>query len=301
MTGFTAQDADAFSRQSALKGVGVALWDRAPQCFRDLFWQLIDENKPPRTICISSAEPYIPWELMRPRRAKPRFEQREALGVEFGVGRWVDRDQQLPVQQAPIADSWVVAPQYKGLNQLQTAAAEANFVCVNFGGQRVDPADQLHLDQCMKQQPVDLLHFVCHGGSAGSVQQLLLDGQSVLIATQIRGMDGLEAACRSKAPLVFLNACEVGRTTPALVGAGGFAVEFIKAGARCVIAPLWSVKDDLANQVAMEFYQKALANPTRPFAEILADIRRQSFMGTGGEDTFAAYCLYGDPLTALAS
>jgi CHAT domain len=301
MAGFTAQNADAFARQTALKGAGVALWDKAPQCFQDLFWELIDANLPPRTICISSAEPYIPWELMRPRRTKPSFQQREALGVEFGVGRWVDPDHQLPMQQAFIADSWVVAPNYLGVNKLQTAAAEAQFVCGKFGGRLVDPAEQRRLDDCLRAQPVDLLHFVCHGTSNGSVQELLLEGTSVLIATQIRGMDGLEAACRSKAPVVFLNACEVGRTTPALVGAGGFAVEFIKAGARCVIAPLWSVKDDIANQVAMEFYQKALAEPTRPFAEILTEIRQRAFSGSGGEDTFAAYCLYGDPLTALGA
>jgi len=133
------------------------------------------------------------------------------------------------------------------------------------------------------------------------MQRLLLDGGSVLIASQIRGMDALEAACRSKAPLIFLNACEVGRTTPALIGSGGFAIEFIKAGARCVIAPLWSVKDDLANQVALDFYQEALAARSRPFAEILAGIKRRSYATQGAEDSFAAYCLYGDPLTALES
>ena len=112
-------------------------------------------------------------------------------------------------------------------------------------------------------------------------------------------MEGLERACRAKAPLVFLNACEVGRTTPSLVGAGGFASEFVTAGARCVIAPLWSVKDSLAHEVAVAFYTAALEQPTRPLADILRDIRARSYEEGGGEDTYAAYCFYGDPLTAL--
>lgn len=301
MASFTKSGADAFDRQSALKGAGKDLWDKAPQCFKDLFWRLIEEGKPLNSICISSVEPNIPWELMRPYRDVPRAELHDPLGVEFVVGRWVDQRHILPQQHAVISESWVVAPNYTGVNQLKTAQSEAQFVCSKFGGEQVEPATQLGLDNCLGKRPVTLLHFVCHGSTNGGVQRLVLDQKSELTATQIRGMDRLETACRTKAPLVFLNACEVGRTTPALVGSGGLAVAFIRAGARCVIAPLWSVKDDLANQVALDFYKGALAEPTRPFADILSEIRRRSYATVGAEDSYAAYCLYGDPLIALGA
>ena len=57
-------------------------------------------------------------------------------------------------------------------------------------------------------------------------------------------------------PMVFLNACEVGRPTVALAGIGGFAAAFLELGAAAVIAPLWSVKDTIAYEVAKKFYRE---------------------------------------------
>jgi CHAT domain-containing protein len=95
-------------------------------------------------------------------------------------------------------------------------------------------------------------------------------------------------------PLVVLNACEVGRLTPALRGAGGLAQALIERGAGGVVAALWSVADEPAHEVARIFYEEALKG--RPFAEILQEIRRRAYEGADlGEDTFAAYAFYGDP------
>jgi len=66
--------------------------------------------------------------------------------------------------------------------------------------------------------------------------------------------------------------------------------------ASAVVAPLWSVKDSIAHEVAMTFYQRMKAEPKTPLAEILRDLRKRSYAETGGEDTYAAYCFYGDPL-----
>ena len=74
------------------------------------------------------------------------------------------------------------------------------------------------------------------------------------------------------------------------------AQAMIDRGAGAVIAALWSVADDIAHVVAKEFYDQAMADPPRPFAEILRDIRSRAYKGAeAGEDTYAAYCLYGDP------
>ena len=114
-------------------------------------------------------------------------------------------------------------------------------------------------------------------------------------------MPAVATACAAKRPLVFINACEVGRTTPALVGIGGFAISFIEHGASCVIAPLWSVKDSIAHEIAQEFYKATLADPSRPFAEIFKTIRARAYPEGGGEDTYGAYCFYGDPRAAQHS
>jgi len=67
-----------------------------------------------------------------------------------------------------------------------------------------------------------------------------------------------------------------------------------------VIAPLWSVKDSIAHEIAEKFYERIQNEPSTPFAEILADLRKLSYKAEGGEDTYAAYCFYGDPLARRA-
>ncbi len=98
--------------------------------------------------------------------------------------------------------------------------------------------------------------------------------------------------------MVFLNACEVGRLTPSLIGVGGFAKEFIDLGARCVIAPLWSVTDDVAFDVARRFYTRIKHDPAVRFADVMSEIRRLSFERDA--DSYAAYAFYGDPLSCRA-
>ena len=114
----------------------------------------------------------------------------------------------------------------------------------------------------------------------------------------VLGMEQLEKAFEEKHPFVFLNACEVGRQVPGLAGVGGFAESFIDLGASAVIAPLWSVKDDLAHEIAREFYDRVGADSTQPFAEIMRSIRARAYDPLVGEDTYAAYCFYGDPLSS---
>src|SRR5439155_1500083 len=116
---------------------------------------------------------------------------------------------------------------------------------------------------------------------------------------QLDGNLAFGEACRKNKPFIFLNACEVGRPQPALVGVGGFAQTFIGCGACAVVAPLWSVKDDIAHDIAVEFYETVVKNPDKPFAGILSDIRSKAY-AAGFEDTYAAYCFYGDPLARRA-
>jgi CHAT domain len=302
MEEFAQRDASPEDRQASLVGAGNQLWDLAPTSFKEFFCRLVREDNLPRTIYIASAEPHIPWELMRPTcEVDGKEEEREALGVEFVVGRYVDPGHRSPKQNDPIDASYIVAAtKYRRQKKLPKAQEEADWVAERFGGTIVTPAQRALLDQMLKERAVDLLHFVAHGKSAPNAQQLILDDDKVFSSMQVSAMKGLKAACKERAPVVFLNACDVGRQEPTLVGAGGFATEFIGAGARAVVAPLWSVKDTIAHEVAIDFYQAALDDPARPFADILKDIRAKSYVEGGAEDTYAAYCFYGDPLTSLA-
>jgi hypothetical protein len=57
-----------------------------------------------------------------------------------------------------------------------------------------------------------------------------------------------------------------------------------------VIAPVWSVEDGAAKKVAHDVYEAVLADPRKPFAAIMSEIRARSYEGTNPPDSYAAYC-----------
>ena len=63
------------------------------------------------------------------------------------------------------------------------------------------------------------------------------------------------------APLVFLNACQLGQAHGELLGdQGGLASAFLAVGCRGFLAPLWAVEDDLARDLALDFYRYTLGD-----------------------------------------
>jgi hypothetical protein len=297
---FTKDNITQKKRLDALLGAGEELFKSTPEHFRKAFWQIIDDNLPLHSIFVVSQEPFIPWELMIPARFhNGKDDIREALGAMYSVGRWVCEDNISPGQLFPLAQSQVIAPDYRGSvpKKLLKAQAEADFVRSNFNGQAISPAAYPVFDAAMQTSTATLLHFVCHGAAQTPVAQQIYLEDGILSSVQLGGNRAFRAACRKNKPLIFLNACEVGRPQPALVGIGGFAQTFIERGAQAVVSPLWSVKDDLAYEVAMSFYEAAKKQPGRPFGDIVREIRAKAYdIASGAEDTYAAYCFYGDPL-----
>ena len=301
-----------------LVGAGKQLFKAAPEIFRQVFWELLDAGAPLESISIVSAEPYIPWELMVPIRWKNgRREERQPLGVEFNISRWSSSDHTAPSPRIPLVDSVVVAPRD---SRLKKREQEVAVVLKRFPGHRVDPAAAEALDDWLSAKETTLLHFICHGKSgiketvkiedgqvhiyvnAESVgeQMLTFENGKFLNTARLEGMKGLGRALAARRPLVFLNACETGRLVPVLVGPGGFAQTFMELGAAGVVAALWSVRDSIAHEIAVEFYRRVKEEPGVPFAQILRDIRKKAYEPGGGEDTYAAYCFYGDPRATAA-
>jgi hypothetical protein len=297
MRQFFAPDQGRAARLRSLEGAGLEFYDTAPTLFKDAYWQLVDAGRKPRTMLIVSDEPSIPWELAIPYRRRPdgEHEVHRPLGTEVAIGRWHRQSGVSPRQHVPLRTSYVVAPEYQRSARLAHAAEEAEFVCSRFSGRCIEPARFDHLDLTLGDQGVDLLHFVCHGESDESgTQLLLLEEPDVLNSRQVRAMPGLSKACRQSRPMVFLNACEVGRPARGLVGTSGFAKSFIDIDASCVVGALWSVDDRIAHQVAVEFYEQILSDSGMPFAEALRRMRGRGY-AEDGDDSYAAYCFYGDP------
>jgi hypothetical protein len=292
MSNFTDADKSPEQLKAALKGAGIEMFKSSPKNFKEAFWRLIDSNRSPETIQVITDEPHFLWELMVPTRGS---ERRSALGIDFTIARWVTGNATTPSQQIPITDSYVIAPAYQGNNKLKFAEAECKMVCDKFHGEPIQPATFDNIISRLQEKGVSLLHFACHGKAVDNSNQMIeLDEDAALTTVELLGSEVFASYFRSKQPLVFLNACEVGRQQAALTGAGGFPAVMIGLGARAVIAPAWSVKDTIAHEIATWFYNELETNPGKSFAAILQEIRKEAY--DKGEDTYAAYCFFGNPL-----
>jgi len=105
-------------------------------------------------------------------------------------------------------------------------------------------------------------------------------------------------------PLVFLNACQTGAAGEVIGLVFGWPQTFLRMGATACIAPLWSVVDDSAKDVAAAFYDLVLKDTTaypedKPvtLGEALRQIR--STWREKKSLTYLGYVLYGDPTTTL--
>jgi hypothetical protein len=297
MQSFVERGASQAQRANRLRGAGNVFFRAAPKVFRDCYWALVEAGKEIETIAIVSQEPFMPWELMVPNRPGDTT-KREPLGIAHRVGRWSDPSGVSAPQHLLVSDSYIVAPVYRALQNLANAKTEAAWVRDHFKGKLVTPATFDGLDACFAAAGVTLIHFVCHGGSQGS--QLMLaanDNKSPEGSLRVLDLEDWPAAASaigSKHPLVFLNACEVGRLEPSLIGIDGLAPAFARLGASCVIAPVWSVEDGAAHDVAQRFYEALLAQPAVPLAAIFQQIRRDAYKPDGA-DSYGAYCFFGDP------
>ena len=288
---FAAPSTTQRGRQTALRGAGITFFRSAPDEFKKLYWQLIDAQTPPHTVMVMSEEPSVPWELMIPHRRGSA--DLPPLGASCAVGRWQGNDYVAPDQWIPLQDSIVLAPDYE-TRKLPHATRERDLVLKMFPGHAA-PATFDELDAFYGNHTASLLHFACHGEDA-TLQSIRLLKNQRLSAQQVLG-GGLATACRQKLPLVFLNACQLGRPGAGLVAPEGFATSFIACDAGAVIAPLWEVDDEIAHKVAVSFYDAVARDPTTPFAEILRGIRARAY-DEDGDDSYAAYCFYGDPNAA---
>jgi len=284
----------------SLMGIGLTIADQVPDEFWDVLRKVagtVASGSP--TVLFLSAEPYVPWELAvmdPPLDDKlPPF-----LAAQASVGRWVlgqHRPKLPPPSELSVHSMAVVSGVYNlpGWDRLIDAEKEADEIAAKYGATKVNADSQDVLKLVSGTPAADLMHFAVHGqyDPNGEIDGIVLVDGLTLDPMQIRGSP------LASRPFVFLNACQVGSGEAVLGDYAGMAEAFLFAGASGVIAPLWSIDDVMAREIALRFYEKALKGKSP--ADILRE-ERAAFRNDPStiSSTYLAYQYFGHPHMTIA-
>lgn len=274
----------------AAKGLGL-FNSLFPEDLRERLWELRDDIT---TVQVVSDEPWIPWELCKLEgNENGDVVSGPFLAEAFAITRWIPGIGIKP--SLTLRNFGLVVPSDSGL---AFAPDEKDYVMsLANGGRNVTsvPARFIELYEEFTLGTYDAWHFTGHG--LFSHEQRNRSGISLEGDTQF-GPDMIEGEVKNlgnAAPLVFLNACQIGRSAFGLTDIGGFASQFLKAGAAAFIGSYWSVFDDAALEFAKVFYANLLAGETIGEASKAA----RTAINTGGDPTWLAYTVYADPLATV--
>lgn len=307
-----------------MRGIGRMVAD----VFPGEFWTLLGdtwrraraEGDEPR-MQITLTEPWIPWELALIESGRfegagdllaADAERGAALGQLWQVARWTTPIRQLvtgdlpatpPATEVGAKNMAVIIGNYTetpGFGELPSAVEEGNTIAMTYGALPLDvsTAAVVALLTCRLErdsQPFTptVLHFAGHGQTDVANPQftgLILQNGRTLNPVTINGFD----LVGRYQPFVFLNACEAGVAGETLMNLGGLVGAFLVSGARGFLAPLWQVDDDVARDIAVEFYEHTLGERATSVGEALRRLRRK-YTPDSVSATPLAYVFYGNP------
>jgi serine/threonine protein kinase len=288
MAGDQSQYATAAHARNRLRALGTELWaDVVPEAIRRQFWAQRDGIT---LFTIATDMDTVPWELVYPVDLENEdgflVEQFPLVRRAYGQGR----------ARTLRLDSGVgfIVPPRAPANALDEVTAVRGILPANVADRGVEAGlpQVLGLLDAMPS----VLHFAGHNAfteEAGSV--ISLDGGSLC-------PDDLASAMQKRAfaavsPLVFLNGCRTAGEIAGFSQMNGWAERFMGAGAGAFIGSLWAVRSSSAKAFAEEFYRE-LVTRKQPLGT--ASLRaRQAIAADGGDPTWLAYTVYGNPSAAV--
>jgi CHAT domain len=282
-----------------LHGIGLTIAAKVPPEMWGALSAVTTAVAPRRpTVLLLSEEAYVPWELAS-MPVPIDVSTAGFLGAQTTIGRWVlaaDRPSLPPPRLVHVDGMIVISGRYEmpGWSRLEHAEAEAATLVERYHAVEVDAVTDKVVGCLLGDPAADVLHFSLHGKyDPGTAKQglILIDGE-VIDPLVVKG------GSLAEAPLVFLNACQVGTGQETLGDYAGLAESFLFAGASAVVAPLWSIDDGAASALAERFYARAFAG--EPIAEIVR-AERAAF-GTGdssNSSTLVAFQFFGHPVMHL--
>ena len=286
----TAQDVAAAGQRLAAKGA-LLFTTVIPPDLQALLWSLRARI---RTVQVQSEEPWIPWELCKLQgRENGRVVEGPFLCEAFALTRWLPEIGFKP--RLTLKKMALVVPKDSGL---PFAASERDYMLSLAGsGCEVEliPATFLELRSALASGSYDGWHFSGHGGFRGpdpNRSAMVLEDEQHLTPEDLSGVVENLGLAR---PLVFLNACQIGRGSLSLTDIGGWAARFLHAGAGAFIGAYWSIYDQAARDFARAFYSRLFAGMTigKAVQEARAVIKPL------GDPTWLAYTVFADPMACV--
>jgi hypothetical protein len=302
----TDEDAAAFLRD--VRGYGGELFDQLfPEELQRMLWT--NRNKL-KHIRVLSTEPFVPWELVHLKNpATGRLPRDTIFMGQMGLVRWlVAATGPATTLRRREGKVRYLIPDYPDRWELAEPAAERAFLERTFAATGVEPHSGPVSKLLRSRGSFDILHFAGHGVATGgdtADAKILLQGrvdpdvpvgqdayvQEYLLATTVRQEGDLADPAAAARPLVFLNACQVGRLGHQLSSLGGFADSFIKAGAGAFVSSLWNVGDEPAAEFGKTFYRRLKAGDTVSQAAVTAREKARA----ADDATWLAYVVYAHP------
>ena len=261
-------------------------------------------------LLMNPAAAALPWELMQARIE----EGGEPLSVATGMLRQLlisdGRDQPLraAARTALVVGNPLVAD--GSHPPLERASAEAGAVSGLLEAQgytvrtlRDGDANTLAIYSAVHERPWRILHVAAHGVFERRASPAAEPLTGILLEDAV--FTPADADQMTYVPdLVFINCCYLGSTRAEGDGAphrlaANLATQFIRMGARAVVAAGWAVEDDAAHTFATTFYTRMLGGSL--FGDAIVAARLETFVRHPGVNTWGAYQCYGDPAFSLGT
>jgi len=259
-------------------------------------------------LMLNPAAAAIPWELMHDgfdRAAEP-------LSVASGMIRQLVVQNERPqVLRSPSDTALVIGnphlsdPRLPSLEGAKEEAVKVAELLAKEDGWKVEllteeAATPVAVLTALHEQPWRVLHMAAHGVfeyGEEKVSGLVLDDGTFFTAADADQL-------RYVPELVFINCCHLGQTRGDAKRhvafhrlAANLATQFIKMGARAVVAAGWEVDDAAATTFATRFYERMLGGEL--YGDAVLGARQDTYLSHGGTNTWGAYQCYGDPSFSL--
>jgi hypothetical protein len=264
-----------------LKKIGQDLYRQlVPKPLDELYWRLPAQCD---TLQIISDEPNIPWEMLCPSSS----DSEKVFAQRFALTRW-HPDASTPPSILSLNQVKLIRAQ--PADKLRYAEQEMSDLEEIFGenAARIEPPQEIwnHLER----GDFDALHIISHGRAKeenANESYIELAGGRHLKASDLAG-----ARWDTHHPLIFINACYIGREGVGLTGLGGWASMVIgHAHAGAFVGPLWQATDATARVFATTFYAQlqqgaTIGNATRTARAAIA---------LKPDPTWLCYTVYAHP------